>query len=187
MDDLIEFLCAKLDEREAWARAANRPYEYADEGAVAPDTGVHWCWVTGENWDVVTPDPAVMQFVEGPDGSWAANLATVEEWPVTYRLDDGTIIRESAMPRTYANSIEEMDPAAAGHIIRHDPAWVLADIDSKRRIIVYCAQAIEIGTPPPGSTWSDDAAGAEVAVKILRLLAGPFVDDPGFRSEWLDG
>jgi hypothetical protein len=132
--DLVARLTAALDETEAWARAASQTYEYADEGSKVPEGGVHWRWVVGENWDEVTPDPMTTQFLEGPDGSWSANLATVEEWPSTSRIDEERT-RTTMMRRVYANAIDEMDPAAAGHIVRHDPASVLRMVAAHRKLL----------------------------------------------------
>jgi hypothetical protein len=139
MTDLVTRLRKAIDETEAWARAASQTYEYADEGSKVPDGGVHWRWVIGENWDEVTPDPMTMQFLEGPDGSWSANLATVEEWPSTSRIDEERT-RTTMMRRVYANAIEEMDPAAAGHIIRHDPAAALRRCAADRKILDWIVE-----------------------------------------------
>jgi hypothetical protein len=182
-DDLITWLRAQLDEDERWAMAASQTYRYADEGSVAPAGGVHWRWVAGENWDTVRPDPAVMEFVEGQDGSWVANLATVEEWPSTMRIDAENS-RTRMMPRVYANGIVEMDASAAGHIIRHDPARVLAEVDAKRRIL---ARHEQCGT---GHGYCDDGGhgwrlddGTPVCGDKLDLTR-PYADRPGYRSEW---
>jgi hypothetical protein len=70
------------------------------------------------------------------------------------------------------------------HIARHDPARVLRDVKAFRKIIDYCASAIEVGRIPEGATWSDDAAGAEVGEVVLRHLAAIFSDRPGYREEW---
>ncbi len=132
--DLVERLRAELDRHEAWARAASRPYPYADEGSKAPEGGVHWRWVAGENWETTDPDPAVDEFVGGEPGA-PVNLATVEEWPSTSRDSDGTVLRAWSMPLTYANEVVEMDAAAAGLIQRYDPAHVLRTIQAHRRIL----------------------------------------------------
>jgi hypothetical protein len=159
--DLVGWLRLQLDEDEAWARAASRAYEYADEGSKPPPDGVHWRWVAGENWDTVTPDPVATEFVAKP--GYGCNLATVEEWPSTSRLDDGTVIRVHMMPLTYANDIVEMASAAAGHIIRWDPARVLREVAAKREIV---------------------ARSALYAYDLLKLLALPYSNRPGFREEW---
>lgn len=58
LDAMVADLRAALDADESWALACNRPYEYADEGSVAPPTGVHWRWVAGDHWDTVEPKPS---------------------------------------------------------------------------------------------------------------------------------
>ena len=212
-DDLTTWLRARFDDDERWALAASRPYRFADEGSTAPTGGVHWRWVTGENWDTVHPDPAVMEFVEGPDGSWSANLATVEKWPSTLRIDAENS-RTRMMPRAYANSIEEIDSAAGGHIIRHDPARVLAEVDAKRRILDEHLpewRTVEWPHDQNGkgeglvcrrcqnaehTEWKPEVGHAGVLPEgfvtpyvlgpcpTLRLLMLPYADRDGYRSEW---
>ena len=130
-DDPVGRLHARLDEDEAWARAANQAYPYATD-TTPPEGGVHWRWVAGEQWETVVPDPVADEFVGFDFG--VVHLATVEEWPTVLNWSDGP--REGRpMPRTYDGGMEEMDACAAGHIIRHDPARVLADVEIKRKII----------------------------------------------------
>ena len=74
--------------------------------------------------------------------------------------------------------------AQATHIALHDPARALAELDAKRRILDLCVRWIEVGQPPPNSTWSDDAAGATVARSVLRLMALPDAEHPDYRPEW---
>ena len=121
------FIKARLNEDERWALAASAPYRYAVGNPPVPEGGVHWTWVVGENWTPVTPDPATDEFVEANGDEWSCNLATVEEW----RSEVGNWM----MRRTYAGTIEEMDPSAAGHIARHDPARVLREVEAKRQIL----------------------------------------------------
>ena len=64
------------------------------------------------------------------------------------------------------------------HIARWDPARVLAEVDAKRRILAWLADA-ELSD---GTTWSFDGDG------LLRLLAQPYAGRDGWREEWrLDG
>jgi hypothetical protein len=52
------------------------------------------------------------------------------------------------------------------------------------RIIDYCLVAIKVGEIPPNATWSDDAAGAEVARTVLHLMAMTFSDHPDYDPAW---
>lgn len=182
MDDLVTWLRQQLDDDERWALAANQPYPYAKPPAVAPAGGVHWRWVAGEDWHTVTPDPVVDEFVAEP--GYPCNLATVEEWPSGHHC----------VPRTYANDIIEMDSAAAGHIIRHDPARVLREVEAKR---IMLALAIQMLTPVPiPPDTSAIVARIELIVEeherkladrllhLLHLLALPYADRDGYREEW---
>jgi hypothetical protein len=61
----------------------------------------------------------------------------------------------------------------AEHIVRHDPARVLREVDAKRQMI----GAIEHLLVQVDDPFAD-------AKGVLRLLALPYADRPGFREEW---
>jgi hypothetical protein len=68
----------------------------------------------------------------------------------------------------------------AEHIVRHDPARVLREIDAKRRLLDLHARAHHQCVAEDGPTqWhvKDPCA-------TLRLLALPYADRPGYREEW---
>ena len=175
LNDLVAWYRAQLDDDERWARAANQAYTYAED-KTPPEAGVHWTWVSGDNWDVVTPDPVLDEFVGGYEG-WRVNLATVEEWPSRITPTSAP----SMMRRTYAGTIEEMDPSAAGHIVRWDPARVLAEIDAKRRILAECERMLLRDRLRPGDYWD----GCRDALRSTVIaLALPYADRPGYREEW---
>jgi hypothetical protein len=68
-----------------------------------------------------------------------------------------------------------IDPdAIGGHIARHDPARVLADVAAKRAILELHADGTE---PVPGLGISHNG-------RVVRLLAQPFAGRPGWREEW---
>jgi Family of unknown function (DUF6221) len=158
--ELIEWLRAQLDEDEAWARAACQAYPYATDKTL-PAAGVHWRWVGGEEWETVVPDPVGTEFVDEECGS--VHLATVEEWPTDSR---------HPMPRTYDGGIQELDPSAAGHIIRWDPARVLAELVAKRWLLDEIED--ELGDDDQQVMTNDR----------LRQLALPYADRPGYDEEW---
>lgn len=72
----------------------------------------------------------------------------------------------------------------AQHIATHDPARVLRQVAAQRSILNLCAAAMDAGQIKPGTTWNDDAAGAEVAEATVRLLGEVYRDRPGYREEW---
>ncbi|MEU5900519.1 DUF6221 family protein [Streptomyces venezuelae] len=81
-------------------------------------------------------------------------------------------------------------PAELKHAERHDPARVLREIDAKRRIIEQCAYwneraAREAADPPkypqPGL---DLGLLLDAMNPILRALALPYADRPGYREDW---
>lgn len=75
----------------------------------------------------------------------------------------------------------DADPARenAEHVAAWDPARVLREIDAKRKVI---EQYESIGDPPPGE-FGPDLSRAELG-RVLRLVALPYSDRPGYREEW---
>jgi hypothetical protein len=196
MTDLLSFLRSALDEHEAWAHAASKAYPYAEDRTLPP-AGVRWRWVTGDDWDTVTPDPAVEEFLADGYPVW---LATVETWPSGDRR----------MPNTYTEPVQEMDAAAAGHIQRNDPAHVLRTVAAHREILdealswrhVYiedcwysCGLAVDPSYPDegPGSGCCNDDTPLECTCgvddrreRVLRSLAAIYREShPGFDPSWM--
>ena len=197
MTDLIAFITARLDEDEQWALAASAPYRYAVEGATVPPGGVHWTWVTGDNWNPIPVDPVGEEYVgESGDGGHV-NLASVEEWPGRpWTLEDGSKVPSGMMRATVANSMTEVQSAPAGHIARHDPARVLREVAAKRRTLAaldqrrhfldntewYGCRAIDGDDRPTGAACS--CGRDDEVLKQQRLLAEVFADHPDYRQEW---
>lgn len=81
----------------------------------------------------------------------------------------------------------------AEHIVRHDPARVLREIDAKRQLIArggpFCtSDCDEPGNEPmdPDTNWTTplehhlDCAAYEAA----KLIALPYADRPGYKEKW---
>lgn len=63
------------------------------------------------------------------------------------------------------------EPPVVDHVLAHDPARVQHEIDAKRQIVDRYAWLHEHGDT--GNTaW------------VLRLLALPYADRPGYREDW---
>jgi hypothetical protein len=176
MSELVKFYRKRLDEDEQWALAASIPYRYAVDNPPVPVGGVHWTWVVGENWEPVTPDPAVDEFVSIGD-SWRCNLVTVEEWQTSNWM----------MSRSYAGTIEEMDASAAGHIVRHDPARVLRDVTAGREILAAYDDADQQihthhqrGESAPATLQHERMAW----LMAIGYLAAAHSYDPDYQETW---
>ena len=99
-------------------------------------------------------------------------------------VDPGGKVKSALVGPGYPH--QTVVPAAGGdvypskydavHIALHDPGWVLADVGAKRRIVDSFAASTEPLT----------ARTAEKAVvrMVLKLLALPYADRPGYREEW---
>jgi hypothetical protein len=75
-------------------------------------------------------------------------------------------------------------PEQAEHIARWDPARVLAEVATKRRIIELCEGAIEAGELSPNTTWNDDAKGAVVAEQVLEIMTQSYLGHPDYDPAW---
>lgn len=84
----------------------------------------------------------------------------------TARRDTGVLIVRHSWPNELA------------HIVAHDPARVLREVEAKRRILdEYEVQRRR--------TYFADAEVTEyVGDTILPLLAAPYADRPGYQDEW---
>lgn len=78
----------------------------------------------------------------------------------------------------------------AEHIVRHDPARVLREIDAKRQLLAQHAPGTPTGRPgmerhclscTTAQAW--DEAARESNCLTLRLLALPYAAQPGYREE----
>lgn len=174
MLSLSDFLLARYDELEAAANAA---------------TGTHWSVKheeatygqdRAEAWAVDTDARNVWQ---GRDLGTLAAVAV--EYDRDYSIPSGGCERE---------------PDAV-HIARHDPAYVLADIAAKRRVVelhgplgltwwdvTMCARCQGDSAPVPdplgsGSTWTPNAT---YPCATLLALAQPFADHPDYPHDSQD-
>jgi hypothetical protein len=152
--DLVQWLTAQLDEDVRIARAA--------------------CW--DEQSDVWTASPP---------------RASYERYTVVDYCDDGVVV---VTP-------ENADADGVGrHVAEWDPARVLREIDFKRQILAQYTQAVQAVEELAAVRERLHARGKDVLMTeleqesavhrrdtllgVLRLLALPYVDRPGFREEW---
>ena len=81
-------------------------------------------------------------------------------------------------------------PRSVEHVVRHDPARVLADCSAKRRIVLACRDARPetafLGTHLPGrGDFPAPVHGQhQLAAVVLALLALPYAGHRHYRPEW---
>lgn len=86
--------------------------------------------------------------------------------------DRGHIVDGNGNPVVYDEGAPTEDEAA--HIVLWDPARVLADIDSKRRIVEDCQ-----------NHYLGDRGDADaVATVVVQLLALPYAGRDGWQESW---
>ncbi|HEY9408899.1 MAG TPA: DUF6221 family protein [Jiangellaceae bacterium] len=188
MSELVAFLRACLDKDEWWAREASRLRE--QEGQPAGD---HWQWEEGEGDQVLALDPAQSEYVGDEHGSVRVSLRSRELYPTPYVGD---------LPNFAIGTAEEVPTTVAGHIVRHDPVRVLAEVAAKRQILDEHFGFLHSGGDPeracrqcsdrradhdPLSHGSNDDLWVRLEPApclTVRLLALPYADQPGYREEW---
>lgn len=75
------------------------------------------------------------------------------------------------------------------HILRHDPARVLADVEAKRRILDEHTIEQSYGIGPEMTRVKIDVCSTcrnkhGIPCITVRLLALPYADHPDYREEW---
>ncbi|MFE7347509.1 DUF6221 family protein [Streptomyces fimicarius] len=76
----------------------------------------------------------------------------------------------------------------AEHIVRHDPARILREVDAKRKI-TECHEPWVAGNGDTicgrcGREHIDGRPGGHFPCQTLRLLALPYADHPDYRDDW---
>lgn len=155
MSDLVQFLTQQLDEDERVARAAMATTSgYPLRGT--------WATVDGEVYSVGDLN-SPRRCDQHPQG-------------VPNYCDDVRIL------------LTDDDPSAphevAEHAARWDPVRVLVGVTLKRRVVAACVGFMEAGAIKPGTTWNDNAAGAQAAELILRLMAMEYAGHAGYSPAW---
>ena len=81
----------------------------------------------------------------------------------------------------YASNEYDPDEATAAHIARHDPARVLADIQSKRRVVdAY----VEWSAVPQAQVANFNDGFAAGLLSAVEALAAAYSDHPDYRPGW---
>ncbi|MBJ6623516.1 DUF6221 family protein [Streptomyces sp. DHE17-7] len=119
----------------------------------------------------------------------AAGGAAWEELPVSGWVHTSPLPSSEWQPPGYDHHVASAPLAEdRAHIVAHDPARVLREIDAKR-LIMECH---EPWTEVRGDTICgrcgrehiDGRPGGHFPCQTMRLLALPYADRPGYRDEW---
>lgn len=91
----------------------------------------------------------------------------------------------SATVEVGADEFYAGDSTVARHIVRHDPARVLGEVDAKRQALDEVVPAMNAMEDRIDGEWGVGAGGGEYeSAKLLRLLALPYASHPDFLEEW---
>ncbi|GHA61028.1 hypothetical protein GCM10010330_11080 [Streptomyces tendae] len=145
-----------MDELVQWLREQLDDDEQTAQAASAGPWSTRW---NGQDHELVAPARAY------PIAEWTYAIATQEPEASAHRA--------------------ECDTANADHIVRHDPARVLREIDAKRKTIALCEPPL-VDVTGPGDTEKSfvPGEGTPWGLDVLKLLALPYADRPGYREAW---
>ncbi|MFE6868325.1 DUF6221 family protein [Kitasatospora sp. NPDC057692] len=116
---------------------------------------------------------------QGAATSWPGLWATDAEEYGVVDSEDGTEIADIVVCST------RQQQATARHIARHHPARVLAEVDAKRRILARYTSAVADSAEDADGYYDENRfEDARQLYPVLRLLALPYADHPGYRPEW---
>jgi hypothetical protein len=110
-----------------------------------------------------------------------ARAASPAPWSATAEHDEVLAADGETVADGFALSSSKQLRATVDHIVRHDPARVLREVEAKRRILDDLERFIAGGRDLP---TDERAAGKATASGIVRLLALPYADHPAYRAEW---
>jgi hypothetical protein len=126
---------------------------------------------------------------------YGPTLVTVDEWPYDEPMGRWTHFRHKVL------SGEEVRSVDGGHIVRHDPARVLREVEAKRAILGLldsaraaweAAHQAELDSRDAnlvmgiseGRAANQAWAVYQAMNAALPLLATPYADHPDYRPEW---
>ncbi|MEV6696204.1 DUF6221 family protein [Streptomyces sp. NPDC051453] len=109
----------------------------------------------------------LMQFLRDRlDEEAAEAQAAADEFGAEWTVDEAMA---SVRSNTGADVVEEPGTPCA-HIARHDPARVLAEVEAKRRLLL----------------WAESAEGGYHLLPVVDNLVGIYSDHPDFDPSWLE-
>lgn len=114
-------------------------------------------------------------------------------WPTERGPRDAVVTHQGSAVGCIAitNPVHGDGTPEALHIVEHDPARVLREIDAKRQVVAQHTPSRpeymphrERGCLTCTTTQAWDDKANEANCLTLRLLALPYADRPGYRPEW---
>ncbi|MCX4993825.1 DUF6221 family protein [Streptomyces longwoodensis] len=109
-----------------------------------------------------------------------AQAASPGPWYVNAEHDEVMAVDDVTVAEGFALSGRQLR-ATVDHIARHDPARVLREIDTKRRLLDLHRPYV----PEPNQSCLGCAGGIMFSsCPVVRLLALSYTDRPGYREEW---
>jgi hypothetical protein len=93
-----------------------------------------------------------------------------QRWYIEDSLEDGVV--------SHVDPQASDDEGVARHIVRHDPARVLREVEAKRRLLEQFRlrgdSVRRTVQPATGGVWDD----------LLRMFALPYADHNDYREKW---
>ncbi|MFD4257744.1 DUF6221 family protein [Streptomyces sp. NPDC058534] len=115
-----------------------------------------------------------------------AGGAAWEELPVSGWVHTSALPDTEWQPPGYDHHVASAPlPVDRAHIVAHDPARVLREIDTKRKTVALCEPPLLDVTGPGDAEKSFvPGEGPPWGLDVLKLLALPYADRPGYQESW---
>ncbi|MFJ1995293.1 DUF6221 family protein [Streptomyces asiaticus] len=142
------------------------------------DELVRWLGEQLDTDEQVARDATMGPWQNAPTAShYATATGQTEEAVFASPPDVGTVVVAST-----GEARDRKNLRNAEHIVRFaDPARVLREIDAKRRIIAEVVPEARKAEAMINEEWG---SGSDTDGDLLRLLALPYANRPGYREEW---
>lgn len=128
--------------------------------------------------DAEAAEAARQQIAERTGGLASASerLDGASRWTVRPWLYSGRVEPSLGMSQTER---VEIATTANGHIVRHDPARVLAEVDAKRQAVDHYEQVRTLTKDHEAYILAESAV-----LRQIQYMALPYADHPDYRQEW---
>jgi hypothetical protein len=127
----------------------------------------------------IDDDEALARDATQGDWRWADRADLGRRFKQVLVAGPGEVVVPSCLPDVYPSKYD------AAHIVRHDPARVLREVEAKRRIIEQYEAARDQACNPVSVKNYEMARLEQGALgDVLRLLALPYSDRVGYSGAW---
>jgi hypothetical protein len=119
------------------------------------------------------------------DEEVARALVSLSDSPGEWRMMAGGGIAAGSYELLSRYSADQLTSWHLRHIVRHDPARVLRDVEAKRRLLAQHQAVCDEVRSPKSAEHRMNARARQFALdEVLATLALPYSDHPDYNPSW---